>query len=140
VPGPLCTTILPQDYGGGVLDNFSPVTATSASARHGASLADAAAGATVRYGRVGRPVPRAFLGLSLEDSELPHFAASSGVFGRVVSLLRPHGGAPLLLRIGGASADLTWWEPRSRRRPPNVEAIGASWLSGLGRLVRAAPI
>jgi hypothetical protein len=59
----------------------------------------------------------------------------------VVALLRrveAAGGAPLALRVGGASADEAWWDPGHRRpRPPTIRHdIDAPTLGALAALAR----
>jgi hypothetical protein len=140
----------------------------------GASAADVAAGsrspvatassapaisATVTFGGRGRPVPRAFFGLSMEYNELPTFEHQGTVFDRVLSLIRPRDGGPMLLKLGGKSADHALWEPKQGAPPaakPSPHAASAgrapvasasnwshgvytfdqSWLDGLSTLVR----
>ena len=51
------------------------------------------------------PVPPSFLGLSTEYWSLPGFAGHMATFARVLSLLHVPGDGPLILRVGGKSAD-----------------------------------
>ena len=72
---------------------------------------------TVDTAHPGRAIPASFLGLSTEVPSVEPFgeAARPGV----VALLRrieAAAGAPLALRVGGASADESWWNP-SHGRP-----------------------
>lgn len=93
----------------------------------------------------GRPVPPWFLGLSMEWTSVAPFGgpARDGV----VALLRrveAAAGAPLALRVGGASADESWWNPEHRRpRPANVlHDVDAPTLAALAGLARGldAPV
>jgi hypothetical protein len=92
----------------------------------------------------GRAVPPSFLGVSTEWSSVEPFggAARPGV----VALLREAGraaGAPLALRVGGASADEAWWNPGGRARPPTIRHdIGPRTLDRLAALARGldAPV
>ena len=54
-------------------------------------------------------VPRSFLGISTEYWTIPVWAKHLSLLGRVLSLITPDG--PMLLRIGGSSADQTRWAP-----------------------------
>jgi hypothetical protein len=84
----------------------------------------------------GRPVPASFFGLSVEYKELRTYIRSGALFDRVISLIRPRDGSPLLLRIGGKSADHVWWETANGRPPKWVTKIGDPWLRDLAGLVR----
>jgi hypothetical protein len=83
------------------------------------------------------PVPASFLDLSTEYWTLPHYANQRELFIRAINLLR-RPGIPLTLRIGGESADLSWWDPRYRRAPDWSYPLTPSWLSDAVRLVTAA--
>jgi hypothetical protein len=108
------------------------------------STAGADGGATVSFGGHGRAVPPAFFGLSMEYNELPTFEHQGTVFDRVVSLIRPRDGGPMLLKLGGKSADHALWEPGSTKAPTahasnwshGVYTFDQSWLNGLAQLVR----
>ncbi len=84
-----------------------------------------------------RPVPASFLGLSTEYWTLPHYARQRRLFERVVDLLHLPG-VPFTLRIGGESADLSWWDPRHRRSPGWAYPLTPSWLSQAAKLVADA--
>ncbi len=82
------------------------------------------------------PVPASFLDLSTEYWTVPHYAKYRQLFAGAISLLR-RPGIPLTLRIGGESADLSWWDPRYRRAPGWAYPLTPSWLSDAVRLVTA---
>ena len=76
---------------------------------------------TVDPGASGPAVPAGFLGLSIEYPALEAYAGSDPssldpVFEQLVRNLAP-GQAPVL-RIGGNSADRTWWPTAGVQRPP----------------------
>lgn len=83
-----------------------------------------------------RHIPASFFGLSIEYNELRDYERSGRAFDRVISLIRPRDGAPMLLRIGGKSADHVWWKSATEQPPKWVTKIGDFWLSALNALVR----
>ncbi len=83
-----------------------------------------------------RPVPRSFLGLSTEYRALPIYATHLHLFERAISLLHVQGSGPLILRVGGDSADSAIWDPNGRALPPWAFAVRRRWLSVLSRLIR----
>lgn len=96
--------------------------------------------ASVRLTAAGPlPVPSSFLDLSTEYWTLPHYANQPQLFARAISLLR-RPGVPFTLRIGGESADLSWWDPRYRRAPGWSYPLTPRWLSDAVRLVTAAHV
>jgi hypothetical protein len=80
----------------------------------------------------GTAVPAGFLGLSLEYQAVPAYAGEDPasldpVFEQLVRNLVP--GQSPVLRIGGDSADRTWWPTAAVQRPPGVTfAITGRWL------------
>jgi hypothetical protein len=94
--------------------------------------------ASVRLtGAPPRQVPASFLNLSTEYWTLPHYANERRLFTQAINLLR-RPGIPFTLRIGGESADLSWWDPRYRRAPNWSYPLSPAWLSDVARLVTAA--
>ena len=91
-----------------------------------------AATVTVDPSATGTAVPAGFVGLSLEYPALEAYAGSDPssldpVFEQLVRNLAP-GQAPVL-RIGGNSADRTWWPVAGVSRPPGVTFdLGRQWL------------
>ncbi len=63
------------------------------------------------------PVPASFLGISTEYSALATYARYPVLAARVLGLLEAPGAGPLMLRIGGDTADRTIWNPDGRRLP-----------------------
>jgi hypothetical protein len=99
-----------------------------------------------------QPIPRSFFGLSIEYTELGDFERLGPVFDNVIAMLRPGDGSPLLLRLGGRSADEVVWEsepPATKALNPDpyvtpslpgvpnwVRVLSPTWLSELAALVR----
>jgi hypothetical protein len=83
-----------------------------------------------------RTVPRSFLGISTEYWGLPEFERQMSVLERTLSLLRPAGGGPLVLRVGGDSADHSFWVPKVRPMPSWAFALTPAWLERTSALVR----
>ncbi len=81
-------------------------------------------------------VPRAFLGLSTEYWALPLWERRAALLGRTLSLLRVPGDGPLVLRIGGDSADEAFWEPTLRKIPDWIVELTSAWLRGARALIR----
>jgi hypothetical protein len=85
--------------------------------------------------RPGRPVPRDYLGLSFEVSDLRQIAQYGGR-GDLVALLRSLG--PGVLRFGGVSADtrVAWHDPLTPAPTWTSQVIEPSDLTQLARLAR----
>ena len=82
------------------------------------------------------PVPRSFFGLSTEYWTLPLFERDTPAFERVLSLLHVTGDGPLILRIGGDSADHSFWSPKARKMPDWAFALTPAYLARLRALVQ----
>ncbi len=80
-------------------------------------------------------VPPSYLGLSTEYWTLPLYAPRLPLLERVLSMLRVPGDGPLVLRIGGDSADRTFWDPRRRPLPSWAFPVTPAWMRQLARLV-----
>ncbi|MGH2870464.1 MAG: glycosyl hydrolase family 79 C-terminal domain-containing protein [Solirubrobacteraceae bacterium] len=80
-------------------------------------------------------VPRGFFGLSTEYWTLPAYAPHLAVFERVLGLLHVRGSGPFVLRIGGDSADHTFWAIRARRLPAWALRLTPGWTYVARRLV-----
>src|SRR6478672_1542132 len=87
--------------------------------------------AIVTFGRdlSTAPVPRSFFGLSTEYWTLPLFERDTPAFERVLSLLHVTGDGPLILRIGGDSADHSFWSPKARKMPDWAFALTTAYLA-----------
>ena len=107
-----------------------------AAAAHAAARRPAAVVVTVA--RSGPPVPRSFLGLATEYASVPIYERQGQLFDRMLSLLKPPDGSPLLLRIGGLSADDSLWAPAMEQSPPpKAMVLTPSDIDQIGALVRA---
>jgi hypothetical protein len=81
------------------------------------------------------PVPSSFFGISTEYWSLPQFGRDTPAFERVLSLLHVAGDGPMILRIGGDSADHSFWSPRARKMPDWAYALTPAYLARLRALV-----
>ncbi len=96
--------------GGSRLSHRSrPPAGTTGQRRHGAAVA-APVRVSLGSGAATIGVPASFLGVSFEDWGLAQFERRGVLFDRVLSLLRPSGAGPLIVRVGGNSADRTFWD------------------------------
>ena len=102
----------------------------AATARAGISLVSV----QVRLTSLGRVIPQSFLGLSVEVNELSSYVQAGAVFGRAISLLRASGGGPIVLRVGGKSADDAFWDASTRGLPSWVFEVDDVWLRQLASL------
>ncbi|HUO71617.1 MAG TPA: glycosyl hydrolase family protein [Solirubrobacteraceae bacterium] len=112
---------------------------TKAAARpRGAAAADV----TIALAAHGKavPIPASFLGLSTEYWALPRFEQHPGVLTRVLSMLHVPGDGPLVLRVGGDSADHTFWEPTPPDRGHWVFGLTPQWVTRTGALVRHSQV
>jgi hypothetical protein len=82
-------------------------------------------------------LPTSFLGLSSEYWALPLFERDMPVFERVLSLLHVPRAGPLVLRVGGDSADHSFWDPTVKRMPAWAFQLTPAWLKSLGAIVRS---
>jgi Glycosyl hydrolase family 79 C-terminal beta domain len=135
------------------LPDHDGITRATAGAGHGTQFASAQVAAP-RRGSAPRPVrlpeavltiapdastvivPSSYFGLSTEYWALPLFERNMPVFERVLSLLHVQGGGPLVLRIGGDSADHSFWTPKAKRMPGWAFALTPSFLARLRALVQ----
>jgi Glycosyl hydrolase family 79 C-terminal beta domain len=98
------------------------------------------ASVTVAASAPSTPVPGSYFGISTEYWALPRFERNTPVFERALSLLHAPGDGPLVLRIGGDSADISFWRPGSQRIPEWAFELTPGFLSRLGQLVRRARV
>jgi Glycosyl hydrolase family 79 C-terminal beta domain len=92
--------------------------------------------ATITLGAGTVRLPRSFFGLSIEYSELPMFERFRPAFERFLSLVHISGDGPQVIRIGGDSADLTFWNPGSQSLPPRAFVLTDRWFRQTAGLVR----
>jgi hypothetical protein len=111
----------------------APAPAASAIAARGRS-------SSVVVGIASRPgpvVPPSFLGLATEYLSIPVYERRARLFDRVLSLLAPTDGSPLILRIGGLSADDSLWAPAiGSALPAKATALTPGSLDQIAALVR----
>ncbi len=103
--------------------------------RHPAPPPSAQAGLTIGARAGVTRVPRSFFGLSTEYGALPLYERHVALFERALSLLRVPGDGPLILRIGGDSADRTFWDPSLRSMPSWAYRLTPTWVAKLSALV-----
>ena len=86
-------------------------------------------------------LPAGFIGLSLEYSTPPQWSSSDGrtpspVLVRLIRNLNPSGRP--VIRIGGASAERTWWPVKGMSRPAGVDyALNGRWMRAVRTLAQA---
>src|SRR6516164_1580640 len=83
---------------------------------------------TIPRGAWTRPIPHSFFGVSTEFWSIPLFAPDSRVLLRVLALLHAQGNGPLVIRIGGDSADHSMWLPPARSVPRWMVRLTPAWL------------
>jgi hypothetical protein len=81
-------------------------------------------------------VPRSFFGISTEYWSLPHYEDRLRLFTRVLSLLQVPGNGPMVLRIGGDSADRAFWGLPARELLPRAFAVTSRSFAPTAKLVR----
>ncbi|HWE11007.1 MAG TPA: glycosyl hydrolase family 79 C-terminal domain-containing protein [Solirubrobacteraceae bacterium] len=99
------------------------------------SLPPAPAHVTISDRTPTMAVPRSFLGFSTEYWALPPWASQMPLLERVISLVHVAGGGPMILRVGGDSADHSFWEPREPHLPRWAFTIEPAWLAQARQLV-----
>jgi Glycosyl hydrolase family 79 C-terminal beta domain len=117
---------------------FESPTASGAGAtrRSHRALSAARVQVTVPAQAAMNAVPPSFLGLSTEYWSLPQWASQMPLLERVISLLHVPGGGPLILRVGGDSADHSFWNPNPSRLPRWAFTIQPRLVDQTRRLVR----
>jgi hypothetical protein len=115
-------------------------TAASAPGSHGArryqpAVAVPQATLTIAPDAPTAAVPSSFLGISTEYWALPLFERDTPAFERVLSLLHVPGDGPLVLRIGGDSADHSIWHRHWRPMPQWAFELTPRYLARLKALV-----
>ncbi len=82
------------------------------------------------------PIPHSYLGLSTEYWALPLYARHVTTFERVLDLIHVPGDGPMVLRVGGDSADHAFWDPRLRTLPPWAFSLTPEWTELTASIVR----
>ena len=112
-----------------------------------ATAAQPVAGATsvtqvsVTNSPITSPLPAGYLGLALEFSTPPKWSSNDGlspnpVLVQLIRNLAP-GGHPVI-RIGGASAERTWWPVSGMKRPPGITyTLTRQWMNSVRTLAQA---
>jgi hypothetical protein len=119
---------------------LGPSGAAAAAARAGADPAGAAIALTVGPQSVGRPIPPAFIGFSIEYTSAPAYfgdpSAPNPTFIQLVRNLTP--GQRPVLRFGGDTADWTWWPTPGVARPPGIRyTLSPAWAAATRATARA---
>ncbi len=83
----------------------------------------------------GRFVPGSFFGISTEYDQLVTYENTGRLFDRALSIMRPQDGSKMLLRIGGKSADHTFWQTSPPNYHRQVIKLGPKWMDELKALV-----
>ena len=99
----------------------------------------------VTIGNAIRPVPESFLGLSTETTEIALYETRLASFSRLLGKLRPpRDPAPISLRLGGESADSSFWGPdpfadvAPSYQQPNPYVLTPAWMAGVAKLITTA--
>ena len=88
----------------------------------------------------GTPLPSSYLGFSVEYQELPMYERFTPAFERILRLWTVSGDGRVVLRIGGASADRTYWRPGSLRLPARAYVLTRGWFRATARLIAQADL
>src|SRR5579875_1598550 len=91
---------------------------------------------TLALGAAELRVPRGYFGLSPEYWALPLSARRMGGFGRILRMRHGPGDEPLMLRIGGDSADHSLFDANVRRLPNALFELTPGWFARASALVR----
>lgn len=86
----------------------------------------------------GRALPQSFFGVSVEYPELQMYDRFMPAFEKILNLWTPSGDGPLVLRVGGHSADRTYWQPGSIPLPPRAFVLTSAWFQALATLISQA--
>ncbi len=92
-----------------------------------------------RIDGVQRIVPDSYLGFSLEWTELPAFESDTPAFARLLGQLSV-AGQRVPLRVGGETADNTYWAQPKPKLPQNPYVVHGDYFTQLGELARATPL
>jgi hypothetical protein len=94
----------------------------------------------VAWSAPGVPVPRSYLGISSEYWTLPLYRGHLDQFERVLALLHVPGDGPLILRVGGDSADLSFWQRDPGHLPSWAYGLNPRWLGLARQIVEATGV
>ncbi len=86
----------------------------------------------------GIAVPRSFFGLSTEYWGLPRYERHMRLFERILHDVQVVGGGPTVIRVGGDSADHSYWEAIDRVMPTRAFELTQAWLTRTRTLTRSA--
>jgi hypothetical protein len=86
----------------------------------------------------GVPIPRSYFGLSVEYWDIPLLAQHPDTLVRLLRLLTVSGDGPLVLRIGGDSADHTLWDAAPHIGDPLAYELSPRWFHELRGIVAGA--
>jgi hypothetical protein len=86
------------------------------------------------------PVPRSYLGLSTEYWALPLWSEYMPLLQRALALVHVTGSGPLVLRVGGDSADHSFWDPDAAPMPRWAFTLRPRWLRQARQLVNGLGI
>lgn len=94
-------------------------------------------------GSASQAVPRSFAGLSIEYTSAADYFGSPGrpnqAFIELLRTLGANGVGTPTIRIGGNSADESWWNPDGRARPVGVQTdLTPDWLTMLRQVNEGA--
>jgi hypothetical protein len=132
-----CVAFAVAAYGGATPSPSPSSSAAAGRARHRpVRLQPVSAAVWVAPGAARTPVPRSYLGLSTEYWALPLWSREMPELERAMSLVHVPGDGPLILRVGGDSADHTFWDPDQAPMPAWAFSLAPRWLSQARALVR----
>jgi hypothetical protein len=119
---------------------FGSASATDPPPKHSSPRPPVPAQVTISARAGLTAVPRSYLGFSTEYWSLPQWASQMPVLERVLSLVHAAGGGPMILRVGGDSADHSFWDPRDVPMPRWAFTIEPELLAQARRLVRQSGV
>jgi hypothetical protein len=93
----------------------------------------------VRVGPVARRIPQSYVGFSAEWPELAAYEARGPALARLLGLLSV-AREPVSLRIGGETADSTYWPAAGSQVPSKAYVVGGDYFATLAQLARATPL
>jgi hypothetical protein len=83
------------------------------------------------------PTAEGFLGITTSFTTIPVLAGSASdqdtPFINLLRSLSP--GAPFVLRLGGVSADVSWWAIPGMKKPPYLGTLTPQWAAGIRALL-----